>query len=128
MISLSWALGSLEATNYNKSEPTVKQSSSATELIKSQVLIYAGYIVDDIIHEENKKHSPESWLLDPLSFSITDYIQNVDLFLIQFLEAATSTVCEQQQSYKTEHAKNARIFFITCLLQSKINLNASLAI
>ena len=126
LISLSWALGSLEATDYNKSEPTAKQSLSTTELSKQQVLTYAGHIINDIIHEENKKHSPESWLLDPSSFSITDYIQNVDPFLIQFLEVATSTVREREHNYKTEHAKNVRIFFITCLLQYCTNLKPTL--
>ena len=86
-ILISRFLGFRIIVDYSKSEPTAKQSLSTTELSKQQVLTYAGHTVNDIIHEENKKHSPESWLLDPSSFSITDYIQNVDPFLIQFLVA-----------------------------------------
>jgi len=108
LISLSWALGSQEATVHNKSEPKAKQISS--QLSNQQILTYAGYIVNEMVHDENKKQSPRSWLSDPSCFSMTGYLQNVNSLLIQFLQAATSTVRERQHSYVTEHAKTVCIF------------------
>ena len=118
IISLSWALSTLQASNSCYNEPAKYDKSL---LSKEQVLTYAGCIVNDMVHEENKKQSSASSIIDPSQFSISECLQNVDPLLVKFLLTATSTARERQHCHINEQTKLAHTFFIICLLQFSTN-------
>ena len=68
IISLSWALSTLQASNSCYNEPAKHDKSL---LSKEQVLTYAGCIVNDMVHEENKKQSFASSLINQSQFRIS---------------------------------------------------------
>ena len=118
MISITWALSAMETSNSSYDDPARVDRSL---LAKEQVLTYAGHIVNDMLHEENKKQSSATSLIDPSNFSISEYLQNTDPLLVEFLLTATSTVRERQHCNRNECTKLARIFFIICHLQFSTN-------
>jgi len=118
LVSLSWVLGSLETSNDSYSEPLKDDRS---QFNKEHVLADAGHILNDILHEENKKQSFDDWLVDPSLLSIPLYLQKLNPLLVNFLLVATGSVHECQHCHRNEHTKLVCIFFIICLLQFSTN-------
>ena len=86
------------------------------------VLHEAGYIVNDLIHNEIEKHSYNK--SDDISlFSINTQLQSVNPLLLEFMKSITTTVCEHKhpslasESANSKHIKDIRIYFALCLLQ-----------
>ena len=88
LTSLSWALSS----SHTNKESIYKRDTISLQSNNKVALNKAAYILNDLLHEENRRLSASKCDDDALLFDIDKYLQTVNPSIVQFLLSVTSTV------------------------------------
>ena len=119
-MSLSWVVSAIPLSEINKVYDTKTVKNTPED---KTVLHEAGYIVNDLIHNEIDKQSIEYKKWWCFTFLHPHTIEKcVNPLLLDFMKSIT-TICEHKhpslanESDNSKHAKNMRIYFALCLLQ-----------
>ena len=111
LVSLSWALG---AAKQHNGVTTNYSPAGHTDL--SSAVRESGYLINNLIHEEIKRQSENSFDNISAPFSIQEYTQAINPMLVEFLKLATNSNRETNNTELTQEIKKIRQFFIICLL------------
>ena len=107
LVSLSWALGAAKQHN----GVTTKYSPAGHTDLSSAVQ-ESGYLINNLIHEEIKRQSKNSFDNITAPFSIQEYTQAINPMLVEFLKLATNSNRETNNTELTQEIKKIRQFFI----------------
>ena len=114
---LSWALGS--SSNATEADEQPEQTYRNEPLSKERVLVEAGEVLNDIIHNEIRSQASIG-TDDPLWFNIDQYLEKVNPMLFNFIALITRSVRERRKATlsneASDHAKKVRQYYILCLL------------
>jgi len=118
LVSLSWALSAITYFKANNHD-----TKAATNTPEDKIILHeAGYMVNDLIHNEIEKQSLNKKSDDLSVFNIDTQLQSVNPLLLEFMTSITASVCKRKQNSTKEsdhskHVQKIRIYFALCLLQ-----------
>ena len=118
LVSLSWALSAITYPKANNHD-----TKAATNTPEDKIVLHeAGYVVNDLIHNEIEKQSLNKKSDDLSVFNIDTQLQSVNPLLLEFMTSITASVRKRKhnstkESDHNKHMRKIRIYFALCLLQ-----------
>ena len=113
LTTLSWVLGSSRTDK----DSIYERDTNSLQPNNEVALNKAAYILNDLLHEENRRLSA-SKCNDALLFDIDKYLQAINPSIARFLPTVTSTVHanlgQEFDGSSITHLKKVRIYLLFC--------------